>query len=216
VGVRKGEKAKLAREMGERGELGPRLPAKVERKTPVKATPELLREACDRFAAGETLSAICLDEHMPTRQSLYLFSLTDPRHEDMWATAKAMHAAKLMDDVLDIADAEVKAPDGRVDSGQVQRDRLRCEMRQLRAASLDPSTWGRKTEQTIKGDANSPIVVQQEVSMEKRLELFLAFQERTGHAFQPSGFGKPVLEHKPTPMSEEQWAAYCKRIGSGA
>ena len=87
MGKLKGTKAAMLRQMGERGELGPRLPAKVERKTPVKATPELLREACDRFAAGETLTAICLDEHMPTRQSLYLFSLTDPRHEEMWATS---------------------------------------------------------------------------------------------------------------------------------
>jgi hypothetical protein len=221
MGKLKGTKAAMLRQMGERGELGPRLPAKVERKTPVKATPELLREACDRFAAGETLTAICLDEHMPTRQSLYLFSLTDPRHEEMWATAKALHAERLMEDIIDIADGAgtVKGPDGRVDSGQVQRDRLRVEVRQMRAIGLDPSRWGRKTEQTIKGDADNPLVVKEEITMEKRVELFLAFQARTERPREPSGFGRPepkAIEHQAKPsMTDEQWSDYVKRIGGG-
>jgi hypothetical protein len=77
-----------------------------------------------------------------------------------------------MDDVLDIADTDAKGPNGLVDNGQVQRDRLRCEMRQLRAASLDPRNWGRKTEQTIVGDADRPVTVQRSISPpEVRLEI---------------------------------------------
>jgi hypothetical protein len=159
MGKLKGTKAAMLRQMGDRGELRPRLPAKVERKTPVKATPELLREACDRFAAGETLTAICLDEHMPTRQSLYLFSLTDPRHEEMWATAKAMHAERLMEDILTIADTDMKGPNGLVDNGQVQRDRLRVEVRHLRAAALDPARWGKQSTQTLVGDPDRPLTM---------------------------------------------------------
>jgi hypothetical protein len=218
VGSRKGEKAALMRQMGEEGAFAPRLPSRVPeggRRPDVRVTEELLREACERFAAGETLKSICLDAHMPERTSIYRFTLTDSRYEEMWAAAKEAHAARLMDDALDIADADVKAPDGRVDNGQVQRDRLRCEMRQMRAASLDPRTWGRKTEQTIKGDADNPLVVKEEITMEKRIELFLAFQARTERPRELSGFGKPAIEHQAKPMSDDEWDAYVKRIGGG-
>jgi hypothetical protein len=224
VGKDKGTKAALMREMGEQGEFAPKLP----RRTPVvghrpriPATVGLLLEACERFSKGETLSAICLDAHMPDRTCLWRFTLTDPQYEQRWSAAKAMHAEHLMDQTGAIADREVIGPDGRHDSGAVMRDKLRIEQRHMRAAVLDPARWGRKTEQTIKGDANSPIVIEDTATaQERRLEAFMTFLNR---AKQPpkdlSGFGRPVIEHRPTAdkqaMSDEQWNAYVKRIGSG-
>jgi hypothetical protein len=159
VGSRKGEKAALMREMRERGEFAPKLPARVGRKPPVTPTVELLREACERFSKGETLTAICRDAHMPDRTNLYRFTLTDPQYEEQWATAKAMHAERLMEETGPIADRQVIGPDGRHDSGAVQRDKLRIEQRHMRAAALDPARWGRKTEQTIVGDADRPVTM---------------------------------------------------------
>lgn len=153
----KRSKAQLMREMGAAGEFEPKLPARVEHKAPVRATLDLLREACERFSKGETLKAICRDAHMPDPATLYRFTLTDPLHEQLWATSKALHAARLMEDIIDIADSDVKGPDGRVDSGRVQRDRLRVEVRHLRAAALDPSRYGKQSTQTIVGDPNRPV-----------------------------------------------------------
>jgi hypothetical protein len=133
------------REMAAAGEFAPKLP----RRTPVvghrpriPATVELLREACERFSKGETLSAICLDAHMPDRTCLWRFTLTDPQYEQLWGAAKAMHAEHLMDQTGPIADREVIGPDGRHDSGAVPRDKLRIEQRHMRAAALDPARWG--------------------------------------------------------------------------
>jgi hypothetical protein len=217
MGKARGTKAALMREMAERGEFAPKLPARVGRKPPVTPTVELLREACERFSKGETLKSICLDDRMPDRTNLWRFTLTNPEFEEMWATAKALHAELLMEETGAIADREVLGPDGRHDSGAVQRDKLRIEQRHLRAASLDPQRWGRTT--TVKGDADNPIVVQQEVSMERRAELLLEFLSRAQRPkAELSGFGRPAIEHQPRPtaMTEEQWDAYVRRIASGS
>jgi hypothetical protein len=164
VGSRKGEKAALMREMAERGEFAPKLPARVGRKPPVTPTVELLREACDRFSKGETLRSICLDDRMPDRTNLWRFTLTNPEFEEMWATAKALHAELLMEQTGPIADREVIGPDGRHDAGAVQRDRLRIEQRHMRAASLDPARWGKQSTQVIVGDADRPVVTKTTLS----------------------------------------------------
>ena len=108
-----------------------------------------------------------------------------------------MHAERLMEDILDIADNDAKGPDGRVDSGAVQRDRLRCDVRHLRAAALDPARWGRKTEQTIKGDAANPLVIEDAAAAEeRRIDAFMAFMARTSGPQRPrelSGFGRPEV-----------------------
>jgi hypothetical protein len=222
MGSRKGEKAALMREMGERGAFASKLPARVGRKPPVLMTQELALEVIERFAAGETVSAICAsDERFASDRSFRTFISRDEAMAAEWATAKAMHAERLMEDILDIADNDAKGPDGRVDSGAVQRDRLRCDVRHLRAAALDPARWGRKTEQTIKGDAANPLVIEDTAAAEeRRIDAFMAFMARTSGPQRPrelSGFGRPeVIEHQPKPpMSEEEWAAYVKRIGSG-
>jgi hypothetical protein len=162
MGSRKGEKAAMMRQMGEEGAFAPKLPSRVPRVGPkprIAATVELMREACERFSKGETLSAICLDAHMPDRTCLWRFTLTDPQYEQMWAAAKAMHAEHLMDQTGPIADREVIGPDGRHDPGAVQRDKLRIEQRHMRAAALDPQRWGKQSTQTLVGDPDRPITM---------------------------------------------------------
>ena len=161
---RKGEKGALSREMGAAGEYAPKLPALEERKTPVTPTPELIKEAISRFACGETLTAICRDPRMPSRQSIWTFSRSDPRWAQMWEAAKATHAESLMDEALAIGDADMKAPDGRVDNGAVQRARLRADLRHLRAAALDPARWSPKHQTTIVGDPSRPITFAEPMS----------------------------------------------------
>lgn len=219
MGSRKGEKTALQREMAAAGEFGRKLPARVERKPPVICTPELASEIVERFAAGETVIAICAsDDRFPSDRSFRTFVSRDEALVAKWENAKRLHAEVLMEQTGEIADREVIGPDGRHDSGAVQRDRLRIEQRHMRAAALDPARWGRQSTQVIKGDADNPLVVKEEIMMEKRIELFLAFQARTERPREPSGFGRPepkAIEHQPPKMAAEEWHAYVKRIGSG-
>jgi hypothetical protein len=164
VGSRKGEKAKLAREMGERGAFAPKLPAKVGRKQPVLVTQELALEMVERFGRGETLSALERDPRFPTRQSFHGFVSRDETLAARWENAKRLHAEALKDSELEIVDADLRGPDGKIDNAAVQQARLRAEVRALRAASLDPQRWGRKTEQTIVGDETRPLTVRRAIS----------------------------------------------------
>jgi hypothetical protein len=157
----KGAKAALMREMGERGEFAPKLPARVGRKPPVICTPELALEMIERFGRGETLTALERKPGFPTRRAFHALIVRDEALAAKWENAKRMHAEFLMEETGPIADREVIAPDGRHDSGAVQRDKLRIEQRHLRAAALDPARWGRKTENTIVGDAARPVVVRE-------------------------------------------------------
>jgi hypothetical protein len=157
VGSRKGEKAALMREMGERGEFAPKLPARVGRKTPVPVTQEIILAMIERFEQGETLTALEREPQFPTRRGLHMFVSGDEAMAARWEHAKTLHAEHLMDQTGMIADREVIGPDGRHDSGAVQRDKLRIEQRHMRAAALDPARWGRKSEQTVVGDPNRPV-----------------------------------------------------------
>ena len=119
------------REMGEEGSLTstPNLPARVGPKPPVRCTSELAAEMVARFSAGETLGVICQDDRYPTRQAFHRFVSSDAGLSADWEAAKASHAEALMDEIGPIVDREVKDATGRHDTGAVQRDRLRAEMR---------------------------------------------------------------------------------------
>jgi hypothetical protein len=155
----------LMTEMAAASEFGRKLPARIGRKSPVVCTPELASEIVERFASGETVSAICAgDDRFPSDRSFRTFICRNEALSARWQVALQMHAARLMEDVITIADNDVKGPNGLVDNGQVQRDRLRCEVRHLRAASLDPQRWGRKSEQVIVGDGARPVEVKTSLS----------------------------------------------------
>jgi hypothetical protein len=157
---RKGEKTALMREMAAAGEFAPKLPARVERKPPVICTPELALEVIERFSSGETVKAICAsDDRFPTDRSFRTFIRRDEALSARWQTALRMHAEQLMEDIVTIADTDMKGPNGLVDNGQVQRDRLRVEVRHLRAAALDPARWGKQSTQTLVGDPDRPITM---------------------------------------------------------
>jgi hypothetical protein len=160
MGKAKGTKVALQREMAAAGEFAPKLPARVERKPPVICTPELALEVIERFSSGETVKAICAsDDRFPTDTSFRTLIRRDEALSARWETALRMHAERLMEDILTIADNDAKAPNGMVDNGQVQRDRLKVEVRHLRAAALDPARWGKQSTQTLVGDPDRPITM---------------------------------------------------------
>jgi hypothetical protein len=192
VGKDKGTKAALMRQMGEEGAFAPKLPARVGRKPWVLVTQELALEMIERFGRGETLSSLERDHRFPTRQAFHQFVIRDEALAAKWENAKRLHAEVLMEQTGPIADREVLAPDGRHDTGAVQRDKLRIEQRHLRAAALDPQRWGRKSETTLVGDVARPLVVREPLmpaEVAREMLRHLAEAERE--------LGLPVLDSAP-------------------
>lgn len=120
-------------------------------------TKEIGDEICERLSDGESLRAICRDDHMPNKSMVFRWLYEFQSFRDQYARAKEEQADTLADDILDIAD------DGRndtyvddegnkkVDFDAIQRSRLRVDARKWIASKLKPKVYGDRIQQEISG-----------------------------------------------------------------
>lgn len=122
-------------------------------------TPKLAAEICERLAIGETLTRICQDRHMPSRQTVTRW-LTDESKTDFlekYSLARELQADHWADELIEIADDSAgdwgKRDDGEgneqpssVNHEHIQRSKVRIETRQWIIERLNPKKYGRKTE----------------------------------------------------------------------
>lgn len=136
-------------------DTGEQAPPKKER--PRKYDRALAAEICERLSNGETLSAICRDEHMPHRSSIYLWEEADESLARQVARARARGYDALAEEALAIAEdgrndwMEKFGRDGEslgwvVNGEAVQRSKLRIETRLKLLACWDPKRYGQKVE----------------------------------------------------------------------
>lgn len=122
---------------------------------PTDYSPDTDAQICERIAAGESLSAICRDEAMPHRDTVYTWMGKNQAFADRYARAVEDRAETLAAEILAIAD------DGKNDYGfkesedkdgagatpvflaeNVQRSKLRVEARKWIASKLFPKKFG--------------------------------------------------------------------------
>lgn len=211
------------------GPIEPPRPAPVAKHRQRRFTDEekaaIKAQIIERVSAGEFLEHVCESPDMPTSRTAYNWLHEDIQFGNEMNVAQKMLAGKLMADTIRIADDSSRDRDskGNVIWETIQRSTLRCKQREAIASKLDRSRWGDENVTTIKGDANAPLVIEDTAAaQERRLEAFLAFLNRSKRDQPPkelSGFGRPVIDHKPAAdkqaMSDEQWNAYVKRIAEG-
>jgi hypothetical protein len=104
---------------------------------------------CERLAAGESLRAICLDETMPARSSVFKWLAEDDTFSDQYARAREAQADHMAEEILQIADDgendTYKTDDGDVVNHDViARSRLRVDARKWLASKLAPKKYGDK------------------------------------------------------------------------
>lgn len=137
---------------------------------PSDYTPELDRLICERIAAGESLSAICRDESMPHRDTVYNWRGTNQAFSDRYTRAVEDRAEKLAEEILTISDDDsgdfgfrkVKNEDGEsaevfIDKDNIQRARLRVDSRKWIASKLFPKKYGDKVQNEVTGEGGKPI-----------------------------------------------------------
>jgi hypothetical protein len=208
------------------GPIEPPRPAPVRKDPRRRFTDEekaaIKAQLVERVAGGEFLEHICEAPDMPTSRTAYNWLHEDTQFGNEMNVAQKMLAGKLMADTIRIADDSSQDFDenGKPKWETIQRSTLRCKQREAIASKLDRNRWGDESVTTIKGDANSPLVIEDTATaQERRLAALVAFMERTGRHQPPkelSGFGKPFIEHQPkSKMSDNEWDAYVKRIANG-
>ena len=113
---------------------------------------EIAAEICERLAAGESLNAICRDEHMSSRQAVHEW-IADNRagFGDKYARAREMQVEHYVDEMIDIADAVA----GSTDSAEVQAARLAIDTRKWAAAKRLPRKYGDRVDMNHAANVNT-------------------------------------------------------------
>ena len=129
-------------------------------------TPEVAAEVCERLALGESLRAICRDDHMPAEATVRGWALDDKEgFFAQYERARLLQAHNMFDETLDIADD--KQQDVVVDengirtvNGElVQRSRLRVDTRKWYLSKVLPKVYGDKTHMELTGIDEGPVSI---------------------------------------------------------
>jgi hypothetical protein len=116
-----------------------------EKRVPVHYSDEIAEEICARVIAGEFVSHICRDDHMPDVTTIWRWCREKPEFREQMDTAKELQADRIFEEMLEISDGVL--PDGasgdnRKDWDQVQRAKLQIDTRKFVVAKLLPRRYG--------------------------------------------------------------------------
>jgi len=114
-------------------------------------TEEMADKICERIADGESLKAICEDDEMPSKATVFKWLAENTAFSDKYALAREAQSDALFDDILSIADdarndwMERNFGDaaGWVENGEaLRRSQLRIDARKWMASKLKPKKYG--------------------------------------------------------------------------
>lgn len=119
---------------------------------PSTFTQSLADEICERIADGESLRAICSDDAMPAKSSVFKWLGQDEAFADQYARAREAQADSLFDDILLIADTTQEGEKIKVGPNgletttfdMLEHRKLRVEARKWMAGKLAPKKYGEK------------------------------------------------------------------------
>lgn len=123
---------------------------------PSEYTPEIAEEIVSRMSEGEPLAAICRDEHMPHRSTVYDWQKADEAFSRRIACAREDG----FDAIAMRARLTIRGKtedDGGESSGDVQRDKAIVETDLKLLAKWDPKRYGDKVALTGGGEGDAPI-----------------------------------------------------------
>jgi hypothetical protein len=186
----------------------------------IRESPELKEHIVDAIASGRMISHLAREPGFPSRRSISRWRRQDPEFHQAMTEAESLRSEQFAEMMVDVAfdTSGDFDKDGKPIWDQPTRAKIKVESLKFMAAKYNPR-FEDKNHTVLSGDANNPIAIQQEVNMEKRLEVFMAFLNRAERDQPPrelSGFGRPVIQHQPKPkISDKQWTEYVQRIANG-
>jgi hypothetical protein len=116
---------------------------------------------CDRLAGGESLRAICGDDAMPSRPTVFRWLTSNDAFRDQYARAREAQADALFDEIVDIANTPVMGRKEKYDADgkliesstgdMIEHRRLQIDARKWVAAKLRPKVYGDKLDVDLTG-----------------------------------------------------------------
>lgn len=119
---------------------------------PSRYTQALALDICTRVALGESLTAICSEDVMPVRATVYNWIVARPEFAKMYAKAREQCADSLFTEALDVARNASRE--------SVAADRLRVDTLKWCAARLKPWTYSDKIQVEHQGAQEVKVVVE--------------------------------------------------------
>jgi len=122
---------------------------------PSDYTQEIADTICERLADGESLRAICSEDEMPNKATVFRWLSKHTEFSDQYARARDEQAETLFDEILDIADdgrndwIERQDDEGgnmgwRENGEALRRSQLRIDARKWMAGKLKPKKYSDK------------------------------------------------------------------------
>jgi hypothetical protein len=117
-------------------------------------TPEWSDKFCALVAGGKSVSSICKQPDMPSKQTIFTWLRVHPDFLKAYQIATEERAEGYADEIIDIADDSVNdfVSDGeggtRVDLEHIARARLRVDSRKWICGKMKPKKYGDKVETT--------------------------------------------------------------------
>src|SRR4051812_38644119 len=97
---------------------------------PTAFTDEVAGEICSRLASGESLNAICKDDHLPCESTIRGWVVEDYRgFSAKYTRAREAQAERWADELIDLADSVLGQPGRPADHADVQAMRLAIDTR---------------------------------------------------------------------------------------
>lgn len=126
-----------------------------------KFTQKLANEICDRLKQGESLRAICRDDHMPDEAAVRQWVLDDVKgFHPQYIRARQLGYERLAEDIIEIADEEVGVlVSGATDTGAVNKQRLRIDTRKWMLSKMLPKIYGDKITTELTGVDGGPVEI---------------------------------------------------------
>lgn len=119
---------------------------------------KITAEICARISEGETLRAICRDDHMPNYSVVYDWMAGDEGFAQRFAHAREVGESAIGADCLSIADEPPALnPNGGIDGGHVQHQKLRIWTRLELLKRWNPKKWGDRIAQEVSGPDGGPV-----------------------------------------------------------
>ena len=136
-----------------------------KRGRPSKYDPEAAEEICCRLSEGESLRAICRDEHLPPATTVRTwivddregFSVQYARARDAGLDAMAEETLEIVDDGRnDWMERQGDNPGYQLNGEHVQRSRLRVDTRKWYLSKLAPKRYGDRLVNAYEGADGNP------------------------------------------------------------
>lgn len=116
---------------------------------PTDYSQELVEIICTRIADGESLRAICRDEGMPAKGTVFRWIAQIKEFQDQYEAAMVQRSESMFEDILEIADDTsrdtIDTENGeKANSEWISRSRLRVDARKWMLSKMVPKKYGER------------------------------------------------------------------------